>query len=210
MSKLRERFIDEMKLKGLAESTSEVYFHGVKRFVDYCGKPPLGITDEEIRGYLLHLKQRKIAARTYNVTVGAIRTFYGCVAPDRVLPLFKRAPIPFVLPEVFSVEEVGKLLSVVRNKKYKTILSLLYATGLRIGECMKLKVGNIDGKRKLVEVKQGKGSKDRTIPLPESVRSLLRDDYKTYRPADWLFEGIPKARHLLSSAVRIVMCIAIK
>lgn len=197
MSLLRVRFIEEMKLRGLSANTQDVYVRSVRMLSDYFRKDPLSLTDEELRQYLLQLREkRNLAAKSYNVHLAGISCFYESVSPERKLPQWRRIRPPFVLPEVFSAEEIRRLLAAVESLKYKTILSLIYAAGLRAGECVRLKAEDIDSQRMVIRIRQAKGNKDRETILGHHILSLLRQYYKTYKPKSWLFEGFPKTNPL--------------
>jgi integrase/recombinase XerD len=94
-----------------------------------------------------------------------------------------------VLPNVLSKEEIKKLLEAPTNIKHKTMLSVIYACGLRRGEALNLKPADIDSKRGIVIIRQAKGKKDRITPLSEKILVMLRDYYTAYKPKTWLFEG---------------------
>lgn len=211
MSQLRTRFIEEMKLRGLAENTQAAYVRAVRMLSEFCRKNPFSISDEDLRRYLLHLREnRKLAAKSYNVHIAGISCFYESVYPDRKLPRLRRIRPPFVLPEVFSSEEVQQLLAAADSLKYKTILSLIYSSGLRAGECVRLKKEDIDSTGMKIRVRQAKGNKDRTTMLSVYALSLLRDYYKAYRPKHWLFEGNSKGRPLHIRSIQHVFRKAIK
>jgi site-specific recombinase XerD len=114
------------------------------------------------------------------------------------------------LPEVFSTEEVSRLLGCVTSLKYKAILSLMYSAGLRIGECTSLRPSDIDSKRMVVHVKNAKGKKDRYAILGKAALTLLRDYYKSYKPATWLFEGAVKGKQLHIRSIQKVFRRAVK
>jgi len=211
MSALRLRFIDEMKLRGLSENTIETYIRSVKFLSAHYRKNPLTLTDEELRQYFLYLlEKRKLSPKSYNVHRASVHLFYEVITPKRKLPHFKHIRPPFVLPEVFSVSEVGRFLNAVESLKYKTLFSLIYSAGLRAGECVRLKAEDIDSERMVVRVRQGKGKKDRNTILSHHALSLLREYYQAYHPRHWLFEGFPKTRSLHIRSIQKVFRSAIK
>lgn len=108
------------------------------------------------------------------------------------------------LPSVLSVLEIKSILSSTQNLKHKTLLSLIYSSGLRIGEALNLKVKDIDGQRMLIHIHQAKGKKDRYTLLSASFLELLRDYYKAYKPKDYLFEGQKGAQYTNSSAQSVL------
>lgn len=108
------------------------------------------------------------------------------------------------LPIVLSIEEVKLLLGAITNLKHRTMLSLIYSGGLRIGEAINLKIGDIDSKRMLIHIKGAKGKKDRYTLLSESFLGILREYYKNYRPKDFLFEGQNNSKYSNTSAQKIL------
>lgn len=109
-----------------------------------------------------------------------------------------------VLPKVISTEEVKMMLDTVSNLKHKCIISLLYSAGLRRGELINLKIGDIDSKRMVITVNQAKGGKDRLTILSESVLSLLRQYFMEYKPKVFLFEGAKGGLYSAESVSKIV------
>jgi len=199
-----QRFTEELQLRGLTESTIDVYTRTILVLERFYQKPPLKVSDEEIRKYLLYCRnRRRLALTSYNVTVAALRCFFSALQPDRVLHIRAIRP-PQVLPEVLSPEEVKKILKSAKNLKYKTIFTLMYSAGLRIGECVHLKVTDIDRARMLVLVRQGKGRKDRTTILSPYTLKLLEAYYRQYQPKTWLFQGFPKTSPLHIRSVQMV------
>lgn len=192
MSPLRRRLIDDMQIRNLTPNTQRVYVAQVARFAGYFGKSPELLGPAEIRTYLIHLTQeRRLAASSIIVTVSALRFFFTVtlkrpwVVEDDI-PAGRQAK---KLPVVLSQDEVARFLSAVDNLKHRVILTVCYATGLRISEAVRLKPAAIDSKRMVIRVEQGKGRKDRYVMLPPKLLGMLRDYWKQTRPEEWLFPG---------------------
>jgi site-specific recombinase XerD len=191
MSLLRRRMID-MQIRNLAQNTQRVYVEQVGRLARHFHKSPERLGPAEIRTYLLHLaNERRLAASSIIVTVSALRFFYTItlrhhwVVEDDI-PAGKQAK---KLPVVMSQDEVARFLATVDNLKHRVILTVCYATGLRISEAVRLTPDAIDSKRMVIRVAQGKGRKDRYVMLPPRLLELLRDYWKHIRPSVWLFPG---------------------
>ena len=107
-----------------------------------------------------------------------------------------RAIEPHRLPVVLSREEVVRLFGAVENLKHRAVLLLIYAGGLRVSEAARLKVGDVDGERRMLFVRGGKGAKDRYTIIADAALEALRDDWRTYQPQDWLFPGDRPGRHI--------------
>ena len=192
MSPLRRRMIEDMQIRNLTPNTQRVYVAQVVRFACHFGKSPDLLGPPEIRTYLLHLTQeRHLAASSVIVTVSALRFFYHTtlkrpwVVEDDI-PAGRQAK---KLPVVLSQEEVARFLGAVDNLKHRVILTVCYATGLRISEAVRLRPGAIDSKRMVIRVEQGKGRKDRYVMLPPKLLDMLRDYWKRAHPREWLFPG---------------------
>lgn len=205
MTSLRQRMIEDLRLRNYAERTVETYVMRVAAFARHFGRPPDMLGPEEIRRYQLHLLERKASWAVFNQTVCALRFFYG-VTLNR-----KRAveQIPFPrqekkLPVVLSCEEVALLLAALENIKHRTILSAIYACGLRLSEALHLRAGDIDSRRMAMRIRRGKGGKDRYVPLPTTLLRQLRRYWRHCRPPQWLFPGQQEGSPLTHSSVQRV------
>jgi integrase/recombinase XerD len=199
MTPLRQRMLEDMQLRGLAERTQESYLGAVRRLAEYYGRPPDQLSDEEVRGYFLYLQnERQVASNTYNVAFNGIKFFYthtlGRPWPTALNLVLQRRV--HKLPVVLSQEEVTRTLHAVRQPHYRVCLSTIYGCGLRLQEGIGLTVDAVDGERKLVHVRQGKGQRDRYVPLPEPILLLLRNYWQLHRNPHWLFPSPrPDLRH---------------
>jgi integrase/recombinase XerD len=189
MFPLVQRFKEELQLRGCSESTICGYVRTIRELSELSGKSPDIVTDEDVRAYLLSLRARPVSVATFNLAICGISRFFHLCVPERPLPHMKRLPVPFVLPEVLTMQEVRQILNNITSLKYKTILSLIYSSGMRVSECAGLRPGDIDDKRMLIRIRQGKGHADRIAIFGKTARSLLRKYCRTYCPKDWLFKG---------------------
>jgi len=189
MSTLRKRMTEDLELHGYAEKTQEGYLRAVHQLAAYWEKPPGQITEDEIRKYFLYLRNEKEASRsTCRVALYGIRFFYTKTLRKEWPSLeLIRFPVEKNLPVVLSVKEVCRILEKIRLSKYRVCLTTIYSCGLRIREGVTLKTGDIDGERKQLHIRKGKGGKDRYIPLPERTLELLRDFWSTHRHPVFLF-----------------------
>ena len=135
----------------------------------------------------------KYSASYQNQIVNAVKLFFRGIEHKQLQPeLIHRPKTQKLLPNVLSKEEIKLILNAHGNIKHKAMLSLIYSCGLRRSELLHLKLTDIDSKRGLVIIRQGKGRKDRIAPLSEKILNLLRDYYTAYKPNLWLFEGQDK------------------
>ena len=191
MTPLRQRFLDDLRLRNYSPRTLECYVHHVARFARHFGRSPEHLGLEEIRAYQLHLLHEQHASWSrFNQAVCALRFFYGVTlqAPFTVtmIPYGKR---PKSLPAVLSRDEVARLLALVPQPLERLILQTTYACGLRASEVLHLRVADIDGGRMLLWVRHGKGAKDRLVPLSRRLLEELRGYWRLCRPRTWLFPG---------------------
>jgi len=193
MSELRQRMVEEMQLRRYAERTQRSYLEAVTKLVGYVGKTPDEITAEELRAYFLYLtKERGLSRSSVNQAICGLKFFYETVLGQEWTTYeIPRARKEKKLPVVLSREEVHCILAQVKKPAHHAFLSTVYSCGLRLQEGLRLKVGNIDSDRKLVAIRQGKGAKDRYVPLPQSTLELLRTHWKTHRHPTLLFPRQP-------------------
>ncbi len=189
MTALRQKMLEDMQLHGFAVRTQDAYLNAVRQLAKHYHKPPDQIEEEELRQYFLFLKNEKHAARaTCTIALCGIKFFFQqTLGREWKTFEFLRPPKEKKLPVVLSVAEVGRVLVCVHRPPYRVCLTLLYACGLRLLEGVRLQVKEIDGERKLVHVRAGKGGKDRYVPLPETCLQLLRLHWMTHHNPVWLF-----------------------
>jgi len=194
MSPLRRRMIEDMQIRNLAPHTQRAYVGQVGRFARHFRKSPEQLGPAEIRAYQLYLaNDRHLAASSIIVAVAALRFLYTVTLKrpwivEDDIPTGRQAK---KLPVVLSQDEVARLLGAVDNLKHRVILTVCYATGLRISEAVCLTPAAIDSQRMVIRVEQGKGRKDRYVMLPPKLLDMLRDYWKRTHPGQWLFPGDP-------------------
>jgi len=188
MGALRTKMIEEMKLRNFSPRTEQSYVSAMVGLVKHYGRSPDQLTQDEIRSYLLHLKERGLSPSSRNVAISGMKFFYhqilGWDEQKLFLPPRKGS---WRLPEVFSPKEVQRLLLAAVRHRDRCLLMTAYATGLRVSELVRLKVSDIDSERMTVKVEQGKGRKDRYTILSQRLLSELRSYWKEHRSPIWLF-----------------------
>jgi integrase/recombinase XerD len=194
--------IDDLRLRNRSPRTIQAYVAWVAKLARFHGRSPDQLGAEDVRAFLLHLLEQKVSWSAYNQAINGLRFFYrvtlGQVSMVPKLPYGKR---PKALPSVLSRDEVVQFLAAVAHPRSRLLLRLIYACGLRLSEALHLKVTDVDSRRMVVHVRQGKGQKDRLVPLSARLLEELRAYWREYRPADWLFPG-KGARPSCSSAVQ--------
>jgi len=188
MGALRTKMVEEMRLRNFSSRTEQSYVSAMVGLVKYYHQSPDQLTQEQIRSYLLHLKERGLSPSSRNVAISGMKFFYhqilGWNERDLFIPPRKRT---WVLPEVLSPTEVERLLQAPVKLRDRCLLMTAYATGLRVSELVRLKVSDIDSSRMMVRVEQGKGRKDRYTILSQRLLSELRTYWKEHRSPTWLF-----------------------
>lgn len=194
MTPLRQRMLEDMQLRGLAARTQESYVRAVEQLAKHYQKSPELLTEEELRLYFLYLRNEKHASRsTSTVALCAIKFLYEQTLKRQWAILdFVRPPKSNRLPTVLSVEEVRLVLSYVHQPHLRICLNTIYACGLRLQEGLTLHVGDIDSNRMMLHVHQGKGAKDRYVPLAERTLQELRQYWRLHRHPVFLFPGRPE------------------
>ena len=190
MTPLRERLIDDLRIRNYSHRTVEAYVAGVARLAKFCRRSPDQLGPDDVRDLQLDLLRRGVSWSTFNQTVCALRFFFRVtLGRPEVLPFIPFGKKPKSLPCVLSPEEVLQFLGAVPTHRDRVLLQTAYACGLRIEELMHLRVADIDSRRMVVSVRQGKGDKDRLVPLSPRLLEVLRAYWQAERPAAWLFPG---------------------
>jgi site-specific recombinase XerD len=190
MTPLRQRFIDDLRLRNYAARTIETYVGRIAAFAKHYGRSPDLLGPEEVRAFQLHLLERRVSWSSFNQAVCALRFLYGTTLgrPEQ-LPMIPYGKRPKTLPSVLAAEEVVRLINAAETPRDRTFVQVAYGCGLRLSELIHLQVGDIDSGRMVIHVRHGKGGKDRLVPLSRRLLEELRAYWRRYRPATWLFPG---------------------
>ena len=190
MSALRRRMIDDMTLRNLSPATQRSYLHAVTKFSRHFGCPPDRLGLEDVRSFQVHLVSQGISWPALNQIVCALRFFYGVTLDHAEIPeRIVYARTPRKLPSILSADEVVRFLEAVSSLKTRVALTTAYAAGLRASEAVSLQVADIDSGRMVLQVRHGKGAKDRTVMLSAALLAILRSYWRLARPTPWLFPG---------------------
>jgi len=190
MNPLRQRYIDDLRLKNFSPGTIKVYVHAVAKFARHFGQPPDTLSGEDVRAYFVHLLDRGIARSSCVVVRSALRHLYAnTLGRSDCLEAVPRPKRERRLPVVLSREEVRRLFATVTNLKQRALFMVAYDAGLRLSELRNLRIDDIDSQRMVIRVRQGKGKKDRYARLTPGLLKLLRQYWREYQPQSWLFPG---------------------
>ena len=191
MTPLRQKLINDLTIRGLSANTQRSYQQSVTGLAKYYKRSPDTLSPEEIQGYLLYLSQeRGLSWSSCNTIRHGLRFFYRVTLGRRETHLYLPcAKQPSLLPEILTREELTRLFTVATNRKHRAVLMTTYAVGLRASEVARLKVSDLDSQRACIRVAQGKGMKDRYVPLSPRLLGHLREYWRHHRPQPWLFPG---------------------
>lgn len=181
----------DLALRGYSPRTQSTYYRNIVWFLEHCGDTPENITKERIKDYLYYLiKERKLSESSLRQARSAICYFFSqtmgnCIEVENIPTQRKKRR----LPEVFTSDEVFRIIRSADNVKHRTILMLVYSSGLRVSELVNLKVSDICRDSMRLKVRDAKGGRDRYTLLSEICLLQLEQYWKTYRPENWLFCG---------------------
>jgi site-specific recombinase XerD len=210
--KCPEEFLQKLELKIYALNTAKTYINMFERFINhYKDKELTHINENDIRTYLQLLVQQEKSDSYINQMINSIKFYYEVVLemPNRFYSI-ERPIKKETLPKVISLEEVQSIIKNTNNIKHKCIVSLLYSAGLRRNELLNLKLEDIDSKRMVITVKNGKGNKDRQTILSAAVLTDLRTYYKEWKPKKYLFESPNGGQYSANSVIKIIKVAANK
>ena len=188
MSKLRQALHDEITLRGYSECTRKSYVYAVEQLSAFVSQPISTLTDGQLQQFFRHLSlKKKLSPATIMLHLNAIHFLYEHVLHKTFDIRICWPKREHKIPELLSKSEIKAILAQVQNEKYRVMLALIYACGLRISELLNLKVSDIDGERKTIKVRQGKGKRDRFVVVSPSALHMLRCYWQHFHPRDWLF-----------------------
>ena len=192
MTELRQRMLEELQRRNYAPSTIESYLRAVEDFARYFHKRPDQLNQEHLRKYHIHLmRERKLAINTVVARIAALRFFFF----KTLRRPYVRIDLPYpkrceYLPVFLSQEEVTRLIDSASNRFHFVMLMTLYGTGVRRSELCRLKLTDIDSERMVIHIRQGKGRRDRDVPLSPKLLETLRDYWRWKKPKTYLFPSI--------------------
>jgi integrase/recombinase XerD len=197
VSPLRQRMIEDMRMRKLSAKTQSGYIRAVRHFSGWLHRSPDTASAEDLRRYQLHCVDRDVSPITLNAAITGLKFFFE-VTMSRPELMAKMRPVRVArtLPVILSREEVSRLIESARTLKHRTALSVAYGAGLRVSEVVALKVTDIDSTRMLLRVERGKGQKDRYALLPPILLERLRTWWRHARaegkvlPGGYLFPGL--------------------
>lgn len=191
MTHCRRIMLEELQRRNFSPTTIRSYLHAVERFARHFKCRPDRLNQTHLRSYQAHLlRTGQLQPKTVRLHVSALRFFF--VKTLRRRYLLDDTPYPKApqrLPSILSVEEMARLIEAADGLYHRTMVMMLYSTGMRSAELLQLQVADIDSRRMLIHIRQGKGGRDRYVPLSATLLATLRVYYRWMRPQTWLFPG---------------------
>ena len=195
-SPMRQRMLEDMAMRKLGPKTQKDYIRAVVQFTHYLKRAPDTACAEDLREFQHHLAKHRVSSSTINATLSGLKFFFDTTLDRRELARKMRyLHEPRKIPEILSVEEVTRLIQAAGSLKYQAALSVAYGAGLRVSEITHLKITDVDSKRMILRVEQGKGGRDRHAMLSPELLNILRAWYRDGQsnrkmlPGGWLFPG---------------------
>lgn len=206
MSEIIEKYNKMLKLKRYSSNTERNYQKAFQYFLSHFSDRDIdNLSKSEIQEYLFNQIEKGLSPSLQNQYINAIKFYYEKVLGRRKeiydLPRPRRE---HKLPAVLSEEEIILIFNQVSNLKHKTILYLIYSSGIRVSELVNLKITDIDSNRNLILIRNSKGKKDRTTLLSQALLKLLREYYQNYKPKEYLFEGQKGGKYSTRSVQNIL------
>jgi site-specific recombinase XerD len=197
VTQLRKRVLEELERRNYSKATAHSYVAAIRRFAAYFHRSPDQLGPEHIREYQLDMVKRELRPNTMMIQMSALRFLFVKVLrrrftrDDLPLPRSHRRQAPVVL----SPQEVARLIQCASNLRQRTILMTLYATGMRRAELCQLRTEDIDKERMVIRIRQGKGGKDREVPLSPKLLEQLRTYYRSLKiKTGWVFPSLQERR----------------
>ena len=191
MTHLRQTMLEELQRRNFAATTITTYLKAVEQFARYFKCRPDRLNHTHLRTYQVYLlRERKLMPRSVRLHVAALRFFFVKTLKRRYL--LDDTPYPKAprrLPSILSVDEMARLIDSADGLFHRTLLMVLYSTGMRSAELLQLQVADIDSRRMLIHIRHGKGGRDRYVSLSPTLLTTLRVYYRWMRPKTWLFPG---------------------
>lgn len=191
-TELIDRYTKLLHLKNYSPKTEKAYLHHLNLFLDYITSLKISEVDSKVLlNYFDYLKGiKKFSYSAMKQSLASVRLLFLDVLKKEIdFDFFVKMKKPNSLPNILTFEEVRKIIGSITNLKHRAIISTIYSCGLRISECVNLKLSDIDSSAMTIKIVSAKGRNDRVVMLSEKLLSFLREYVKEFKPKKYLFEG---------------------
>jgi len=166
----------ELKIRGFSKRTVDSYIFHNQKFLNFVNKEPQSVNEDDAKGYMAHLmSNKKYSPSSVNLALSSLKFFYNEIIQNSAFNAVKAPKLEKKLPTVLTKDEVKKLLGAIENPKHKLLVEFMYSSGLRVSECVSLKIDDLDLNEKIGKIKHGKGNKERYIILSDNLIQHLSD-----------------------------------
>ena len=194
-----------LRLKGYSRRTQETYLYYNKNFLKLANKSPRDINQEDVKLYLDYLALNcNSSSSTLNLAYSALKSYYSGTYKRKFFVDLPRSKKAKKLPVVLSRDEIGKMIAHTTNPKHRTMVEILYACGLRVSELVNIKIKDIDIDRKMLHIREAKGGKDRYVPLPKKLQSVIKAQQSLKEPGEYLFTSRQRSKMATMSISKVV------
>ena len=193
----------EMKLRGYSKRTQDIYLHYNEKFLLFCKKKPLEVTNNDIKDYIEYLIDKNLARATIRLAFNSLRFYYGVILGKSLMVNMKAPKKSQKITQILTNEEISRLISVIKNPKHRLLVELCYASGVRVSELVKFKVKDILFEEKIAIVRGGKGRKDRKVILSQRFLDDFQYELMNKNQEDYLFSG--RVGYLTTRSVQAIL-----
>lgn len=174
-----EKLETELKIRGFSKRTVDSYLYHNKKFLEFVKKEPQSVDESDAKSYIAYLmSERKFKPRSINLALSSLKFFYNEILRNSAFNAVKAPKSEKKLPTVLTKEEIKKMLNAVENPKHRLLIEFLYSAGLRVSECVSLKLDDLDLAEKMGKIRHGKGNKERYIILSDTLMQHLSEYIK--------------------------------
>ena len=166
----------ELKIRGFSKRTVDTYLFHTKKFLEFVKKEPQSVDESDAKKYMAYLMtELKYKPGSTNLALSSLKFFFNEILQNRAFNAVKAPKSEKKLPTVLTKDEIKRMLSAIQNPKHKLLIEFMYSAGLRVSECVSLKIDDLDFNEKMGKIKHGKGNKERYIILADNLLEHLRD-----------------------------------
>ena len=191
-----EKLETELKIRGFSKRTINTYTYHNKKFLEFIKKEPQNVDEDDAKRYVAHLmSELKFKPRSINLVLSSLKFFYSKILKNGAFNELEAHKIDKKIPTVLTKDEIKRLINAMKNPKHRLLIEFMYSSGLRVSECVSLKIDDLDLKEKIGKIRHGKGDKERYIILSDNLIQHLEDFLKIRKDGDQYIFSV-SGRHI--------------